>query len=122
MFNLIYQYPIVFKMTFPPIFKNGFVSGDDIGEYMKTYAEKHGLLQHSSKMMTSSFHSENGSVITPLFNFYLNLGLQCTKTHRFVVTSHRNVSMDLSNQLSRPGDLLSKQEDHSDCRDYEIVE
>ena len=69
---------------FSPIFKNCFVSRDDIGEYMKTYAEKHCLLQHPSKMLISSFHLENGSVITPLFNFYLNLGLECTKIHRFV--------------------------------------
>ena len=68
---------------FPPIFKNCFVSRDDIGEYMNTYAEKHGLLQHSSKMLISSFHWENGSVITPLFNFYLNLGFECTKIHRY---------------------------------------
>ena len=68
---------------FPPIFKNCFVSRDDIGEYMKTYAEKHYLLQHPSKRLISSFHLENGSVITPLFNFYINLGLEYTKIHRY---------------------------------------
>ena len=51
---------------------------------MKTYAEKHGLLQQPSKMLISSYHLENGCVITPLFNFYLRLGLECTKIHRFV--------------------------------------
>ena len=67
-----------------PNFKEFFVGRDDIGEYKKTYAEKHGLLQHPSQMLTSNFHLKNGSVITPLFNFYLNLGLECTKINRFV--------------------------------------
>ena len=47
------------------------------------YAENHGSLQHPSKMLISSFHLENGSLITPLFNFYLNLGLECTKIQKF---------------------------------------
>ena len=35
-------------------------------------------------MPISSFKLENGTVITPLFNFYLELGLQCTEIYRFV--------------------------------------
>ena len=35
-------------------------------------------------MLTSSFKLENGSIITPLFNFYMELGLQCTKAYRFI--------------------------------------
>ena len=73
------------EFKYPPqVFKNCFVRRDDIGEYMKTYAEKYGLLQHPSKLLITSFHWENGNVISPLFNFYLNLGLECTKILRFV--------------------------------------
>ena len=35
-------------------------------------------------MRMSSFKLENGTVKTPLFKFYLELGLQCTKIYRFV--------------------------------------
>ena len=35
-------------------------------------------------MLISGFKLENGTVITPLINFYLELGLQCTKIYRFV--------------------------------------
>ena len=35
-------------------------------------------------MLTSSFKLENGSIITPLFNFYMELGLQCRKAYRFI--------------------------------------
>ena len=42
------------------------------------------MLKHPQRMLISSFKLENGTVITPLFNFYLKLGLQCTKIYRFV--------------------------------------
>ena len=69
---------------FPPTLNNCFVSKVDIGEYMKSYAYQQGLLRQPSRMLTSSFHLENGSVITPLFNFYSKLGLECTRVHGFV--------------------------------------
>ena len=35
-------------------------------------------------MLISKLKLENGTVLTPLFNFYLERGLQCTKIYRFV--------------------------------------
>ena len=69
---------------FPPIFKNTLVSKNDIGELMKTYAEEEGILSQPRKMMISSFTLQNGTLITPLLLFYLQLGLVCSKIHRFV--------------------------------------
>ena len=40
-------------------------------------------------MLISSFKLENGTVITPLVNLYMELGLQCTKVYRFVQYSPR---------------------------------
>ena len=51
---------------FSSTFENTENGRDIIGDYMKNYAIK------------------NGTVITPLFNFYLELGLQCTKVYQFV--------------------------------------
>ena len=70
--------------NFPPIFKNTDVGRNDIGEYMQNYAIENDLLKHPQRMLISSFKLENGSIITPLFNFYMELGLQCTKVYRFV--------------------------------------
>ena len=42
-------------------------------------------------MLKSSFKLNNGTRITPFFNFYLDLGLQCTKTHRFGQNTPRKV-------------------------------
>ena len=56
---------------------------------MKNYAIENEMLKHPQRMLISSFKLENGTVITPLFNFYMELGLQCTKIHRFVQYSPR---------------------------------
>ena len=51
---------------------------------MQDYAEKEELLGQPRKMLTSSFFHENGTLITPLLLFYLELGLVCKKIYRFV--------------------------------------
>ena len=51
---------------------------------MKTYAEEEGTMSQYRKMLISSFTLQNGTLITPLLLFYLQLGLVVTKIHRFV--------------------------------------
>ena len=70
--------------NFPTIFKNTLVSKSDIGDLMKNYAEEERLLSQPQKILISSFILQNGTLITPLLSFYLQLGLVCTKIHRFV--------------------------------------
>ena len=70
--------------NFPPIFKNTLVSKSDIGALMKNYAEEERLLSQPRKMLISSFTLQNGTLITPLLLFYLQLGFVCSKIHRFV--------------------------------------
>ena len=55
-----------------------------LGNICKNYAIENDLLKHPQRMLISSFKLENGSIITPFFNFYMKLGLQCTKVYRFV--------------------------------------
>ena len=70
--------------NFPPIFKNTLVSKSDIGDSMRKYTEEERLLSQPRKMLTSSFTLQNRTLITPVLLFYLQLGLVCTKIHRFV--------------------------------------
>ena len=51
---------------------------------MKNYAEDERLLSQPRKMLISSFTLLNGTFITPLLLFYLQLGRVGTKIHRFV--------------------------------------
>ena len=71
-------------VNFPPIFKNTLVSKSDIGDLMKNFAEEERLLSQPRKILISSFTLQNGTLITPLLLFYIQLGLFCTKIHRFV--------------------------------------
>ena len=80
---------------FSPIFKNIDVTRNNIGEYMKTYAEENDLLKQPQQMLISRFKLSNGILITPLFKFYLNLGLQYTKIHRYVQYTPRKVFNNL---------------------------
>ena len=75
---------------FLPVFKYIDVTRNDIGEYMKTYAEENDLLKQPQRLI-SSFKLTNGIIITPFLNFCLDLGLQCTKIHRFVRYTPRKV-------------------------------
>ena len=70
--------------NFPPIIKNTLVSKSDIRDLMKNDAEEEKLLSQPGKMLISSFTLQNGTLITPLLLFYLQLDLVCTKKHRFV--------------------------------------
>ena len=70
---------------FPPFFqKNTEVGRNYIGEYMQNYAIENDFLKHPQRMLISSFKLEKCSIITLLFNFHMELGLQCTKVYRFV--------------------------------------
>ena len=70
--------------NFPPIFKNKNVGRHDIELLMNDFAEKEGPLSQPRKMLISSYFLENGTLITPLVLFYLELGLVCKKIYRFV--------------------------------------
>ena len=50
---------------------------------MKSYAIENDMLKHFQRVLISSFKLENGTDITPLMIFYLELGLKCTKVYRF---------------------------------------
>ena len=70
--------------NFPPIFKNTVVNGIDIGDLMKEYAERKGIMSQPRRMLISSFYLENGTVITHLQLNYLHLGPECTKIRQCV--------------------------------------
>ena len=70
--------------NFPPKFKNIDVCQSDFGKDMKNYADENDLLKNPQRMLISSFKLEKSTIITPLLNFYLSLGIQCTEIYRFV--------------------------------------
>ena len=57
--------------NFPPILKKTVVSRNDIGDLMKEYAKKQGIMSKPTKMLISCIHPKNGTIITPLLLYYL---------------------------------------------------
>ena len=51
--------------NFPPTFKNTVVIRNDIGDLVKKYAEKKGIMPQPRRMPISSFQLKNGTIITP---------------------------------------------------------
>ena len=84
--------------NFPPIFKNTLVSKNDIRDLTKTYAEEERIMSQPRKMLMSSFTLHNGTFITPLLLFYLQLGLVWTKIHRLLSKLQRKASTVLCSQ------------------------
>ena len=78
--------------NFPPtpILKNTVVSRDDIGILMKQYAEKENIMAQPRRKLISIFFVTNGTIITSLLLFYLQLGLVFKKIHRFVQYNPEN--------------------------------
>ena len=74
----------IYFVNFPRIFTNTIVSRNDIGQLMKEYAEKEGVMSQPRKKLISSFHLKNTTIITPLLIHYLHLGLEGTKIHHII--------------------------------------
>ena len=70
--------------SFPPISEKKFVLRSDISEFTKKYGEENKLMTQPRRMLISSFHLINGTVITPLLKFFLDLGLECDRIYCFV--------------------------------------
>ena len=68
----------------PPIFKNASISRDDIGDYMKDYAEQLGILKSPRRTLISSYFGKKITLITPLVKWYLRRGLTITKVINYI--------------------------------------
>ena len=69
---------------------------------MKNYAENEEFLCQPRKMLISSYFLENGTLITPLLLFNLDLGLVCKNIIASWNIFQVNVSINLCSLLSMP--------------------
>ena len=81
--------------TFSHFSKKTVEKRNNIGDLIKEYAEKEGIMSQPRGMLISSFHLKNGTINSPVLLYYLHLGLKCTKTHQFVQYTQRSVSIAL---------------------------
>ncbi|CAB4002579.1 Hypothetical predicted protein [Paramuricea clavata] len=67
-----------------PIFKNVEISGEDIGDYMKTYAEENDVMKQPRHSLIGSMIGEKILLATPLLRWYLEHGLEVTHIYQVI--------------------------------------
>ena len=67
-----------------PIFKNANVSRDDIGPYMRQYAEENDIMSTPRRMLVGSYRGEKILLATPLLRWYLAHGLVVDRVYQIV--------------------------------------
>ena len=67
-----------------PIFKNTTVTRDDIGPFMRQYAEEHDIMSTPRRMLVGSFHGIKLLLATPLLRWYLAHGLIVDRVYQVV--------------------------------------
>ena len=67
-----------------PIFKNTNISRDDVGEYMKAYAEEYNIMAQPRRSLIGSMKGDKILLATPLLKWYLEHGLEVTRVYQVV--------------------------------------
>ena len=91
-----------------PIFKNTTVTRDDIGPFMRQYAEEHDIMSTPRRMLVGSFHGIKLLLATPLLRWYLAHGLVVDRVYQIVEYSPKPCFRDFGESVStarRNGDV-----------------
>ena len=67
-----------------PIFKNANVSSDDIGPYMRQYAEENDIMSTPRRILIGSYRGEKILLATPLLRWYLAHGLVMDHVYQII--------------------------------------
>ena len=67
-----------------PVFKNASVTRDDIGPFMRQYAEEYDILTKSRVMLVGSFRGFKILLATPLLRWYLAHGLVVDRVYQII--------------------------------------
>ena len=67
-----------------PVFKNASVTRDDIGPFMRQYAEEHDILSKPRVMLVGSFRGGKILLATPLLRWYLAHGLVVDRVYQVI--------------------------------------
>ena len=67
-----------------PVFKNIRLTRDDLGPFMRRYAEEHDIITTPRCMLVGSFHGDKILLATPLLRWYLEHGLYVTRVYKVV--------------------------------------
>ena len=91
-----------------PIFKNATVTLDDIGPYMRQYAEENDIMSTPRRMLIGSYRGEKILLATPLLRWYLAHGLVVDRVYQIVEYSPKPCFQHFGESVStarRNGDV-----------------
>ena len=91
-----------------PIFKNTTVTRDDIGPFMRQYAEEHDIMSTPRRMLVGSYRGEKILLTTPLLRWYLAHGLVVDRVYQIVEYSPKPCFQHFGESVStarRNGDV-----------------
>ena len=61
-----------------PVFKNIRLTREDLGPFMRRYAEEHNIMTTPRRMLVGSYRGDKILLATPLLRWYLDHGLEVT--------------------------------------------
>ena len=85
-----------------PVFKNIRLTRDDLGPFMRRYAEEHDIMTAPRRMVVGSFHGDKILLATPLLRWYLEHGLQVTRVYQVVEYTPSRASGGSATLCQRP--------------------
>ena len=91
-----------------PIFKNTTVTRDDIGPFMRQYAEEHDIMSTPRRMLVGSYRGEKILLTTPLLRWYLAHGIDVDRVYQIVEYSPKPCFQHFGESVStarRNGDV-----------------
>ena len=96
----------------PPIFKNTEISREDIGRFMKAFAEENNNMPKPRRSLIGSFFATKMMMATPLLKWYLAHGLEVPKIYQVVEYTPKRCFEPFGNAVSdarRAGDRYPDQ-------------
>ena len=67
-----------------PVFKNIHLTRDDLGPFMRRYAEEHNIMATPIRMLVGSYRGDKILLATPLLRWYMDHGLEVTHVYQVV--------------------------------------
>ena len=97
-----------------PVFKNISLTRDDIGPFIRRYAEEHNITATPRRMLVGSYRGDKILLATPLLRWYLDHGLDVTHVYQVI-------EYDPIPCFRRFGDAVSTARREGDVHSYKAI-
>ena len=82
--NATFTFPRDHFAEMQPVFKNINITRQDIGPFMRSYAEEHDIIKQPQCSLVGSYRGDKILLATPLLKWYMDHGLVVTRVYRVI--------------------------------------